>query len=92
MRTLRMRINPNGNPSRQQPSHIIELVSLLKDEGLVYPQLADAYGLLAKWCDKALERFRADTESGVMAYASEFRTSGLKAAREKLGLDVVCTG
>ena len=47
--------------------------------------------LLAKWCNKALERFRADTESVAMAYASEFRTSGLKAAREKLNLDVVCT-
>ena len=34
----------------------------------------------------------ADTESRAMAYASEFRTSGLKAARGKRNLDVVCTG
>ena len=91
MRTLHKRLK-QINPNLQQPVDIMELISLLIKEGLVYPQLADAYDLLAVWYKTAMERSRNHTDSDAITHVLEFGTQGLRYAREKLDLDLMCTG
>ena len=63
-----------------------KLVELLKIEGVVYPQLANAYRWLAEWCFEELKQQVAVVDP------QECREIGLKAARSELDLDIVCNG
>ena len=107
MRTLDHNISQNQDADRpyhyqHQPLlrnklffDIKYFADLLKHEGLRYPQLADVYGEEVLWYSIEEELVVAGAASG--RYESEtpiasLRMYALKAAREKLNLDVEATG
>ena len=63
-----------------------KLLELLKIEGIVYPHQAIVYQWLAEWCFEELNHKVAVVDH------HECREIGLKAARSKLDLDIVCNG
>ena len=77
-------------PSRKQRySDFLELQKLdelLENEGIIYPQRARAYGWMAEWCAREL------SQETVALDRQECRELGLKAARSKLDLDIICNG
>ena len=96
MQTLQAKIDRNWDldtPSgREAKREIInKLIENLKQEGFIYPQLADALDELGKLA-KELSVARAPNAMCAAAYATDCRNSALQIAREKLDLDVRCTG
>ena len=74
---------------RQRYFEFIELQNLdklLETEGIVYPQLARGHGWMAQWCARELSQEPAVLDR------QKCRELGLKAARSKLDLDIVCNG
>ena len=65
-------------------------IVLLQDEGLLYPQLADAYHKEIKWHIREMEHVAAGTVS--TQSSAGHRSDALKIATMKLDLDVVCNG
>ena len=71
---------------------IIELIHNLKQEGIIYPQLADALQELGDIAHKELSLARDQHGKSAAAYESYCHDSALQIAREKLDLDICCTG
>ena len=65
-------------------------IALLQEEGLFYPQLADAYHKEVKWHINEMKHVAAGTASTQSSAAH--RSDALKIAKTKLELDVVCNG
>ena len=63
-----------------------DLDHLLETEGIVYPQLARGHGWMAEWCARELRQKHAVLDR------QKCRKLGLKAARSKLDLEIVCNG
>lgn len=71
-------------------AHIQDFISLLKKEGLFYPQLADLYDQEVRW--NMVEMEQAKSEAAHDGYWARCREDALRVAREKLRLDVACNG
>ena len=65
-------------------------IALLQKEGLLYPQLADAYDEEIEWHTNEMKLLAAGTES--IQSSAAHRSDALKIAKSKLELDVVCNG
>ena len=72
--------------------NINKLIDNLRQEGIVYPQLADALDELGKLAYEELRVARTQLDMSAAAYVSDCRASALQIARHKLDLDVCCTG
>ena len=97
MRTLEARIasSTNLNTPRARGAKrekINELIHNLKQEGIIYPQLADALGKLGEITHKELSLARDQRDKNSAVYESYCYNSALEIARDKLDLDVCCTG
>ncbi len=97
MQTLQAEIDRNWDldtPSEREAKREIinKLIDNLKQEGLIYPQLADALDELGKLAKKELSVARAPNAMSAAAYATDCRDSALQIAWHKLDLDVRCTG
>ena len=97
MRTLEARIasSTNLNTPRARGAKrekINKLIHNLKQEGIIYPQLADALGKLEEITHKELSLARDQPNKSAAAYESFCYNSALQIARDKLDLDVCCTG
>ena len=97
MQTLQTKIDHNWNldtPSKRvaMRENINKLIDNLKQEGLIYPQLADALGELGNLAKKELSVARAPGAMSAATYATDCHKSALRIAREKLDLDVRCNG
>ena len=97
MRTLEASIisSTNLNTPRARGAkreNINELIHNLKQEGIIYPQLADALEELGKIAHKELSVARDQRDKSAAAYESYCYNSALQIARDKLDLDVCCTG
>lgn len=97
MRTLEASIirstnlnTPRARGAKRQ--NINELIHNLKQEGSIYPQLADALEELGKIAHKELSLARDQRDKSAAAYESYCHDSALQIARDKLDLDVCCTG
>ncbi|KAG7001904.1 hypothetical protein G7Y79_00030g064370 [Physcia stellaris] len=64
-----------------------KLLELIEIEGIGYPQQAEANGWLATWCIREIK-----LDGPTVMDREEARTMGLKAARNKLDLDIVAAG
>ena len=71
---------------------IIELIHNLEQEGIIYPQLADALQELGNIAHKDLSLARDQHGKSAAAYESYCHDSALQIAREKPDLDICCTG
>ncbi|KAL8792197.1 MAG: hypothetical protein Q9195_005219 [Heterodermia aff. obscurata] len=81
--------DPTVLSRRQRYLEFVELQKLdelLETEGILYPQRARGYGWMAEWCAREL------SQKTVALDRQECRQLGLKAARNKLDLDIVCNG
>ena len=91
MKALDANLNRNETVSKQRFLDIDHFEFLLKQEGLVYPQLADAYHSRASW-------YRVEMNSPTTAGATNLeyrrfcRDSALQAARNQLDLDITANG
>lgn len=97
MQALQTKIDRNrdlNTPSERQVKreNINKLIDNLKQEGLIYPKLADALDELGKLAHKELRVARTQSAMSVTAYISDCHNSALQIAREKLDLDVRCNG
>ena len=97
MQTLQTKIDHNWNldtPSKRvaMRENINKLIDNLKQEGLIYPQLADALGELGNLAKKELSVARAPGAMSAATYATDCHKSALQIGREKLDLDVRCNG
>ena len=97
MQTLQTKIERNWDldtPSKRvaMRENINKLIDNLKQEGLIYPQLADALGELGNLAKKELSVARAPGAMSAATYATDCHKSALHIAREKLDLDVRCNG
>ena len=97
MQNLETQIDHNCNlktPSgRQAKGQIInKLIDNLRQEGLIYPQLADALDELGKLAKEELSVAKSQSAMSAAAYTSDCRNTALHIARMKLDLDVCCNG
>ena len=97
MRTLEASIirSTNLNTPRARGAkreNINELIHNLKQEGIIYPQLADALEELGKIAHKELSLAREQRGKSAAAYESYCHDSELQIARDKLDVDICCTG
>lgn len=69
-------------------AHIKFFIVLLRQEGLLYPQLADMYEEEVKWYTREMR----STGDGDSLYKRRCLGEALDAARRKLDLDVTCNG
>lgn len=95
MKVLEGLITPveNQEPADQTTESLfnhMEISNLLQEEGLIYPDLADAYHGQALWWWRESER--VDGQKGADEYQKECRRQQLQNARKKLDLDVICNG
>ena len=79
--------NPTFNERQAELTGLRLLLDAAKSEQIVFPQQADIYGWLAEWCARECTQ----TEPLVMG-REESHTLGLEAARERLQLEILCTG
>ncbi|KAG7001905.1 hypothetical protein G7Y79_00030g064380 [Physcia stellaris] len=79
--------NPTFKQRQAELTGLRLLLDAAKMEQMVFPQQADIYGDLAEWC----AREGAQTGPIVMG-REESHKLGLEAAREKLQLEILCTG
>ena len=77
-----------SNQTTESLRNIIEMSNLLQVEGLLYPDLADAYHSQALWWCREGKR----DQSSVAEYQEICREQELQAARKELDLDVTCNG
>ncbi|KAL8949339.1 MAG: hypothetical protein Q9222_004544 [Ikaeria aurantiellina] len=66
------------------------LVSRLEREQLVYPQMADCQGKIADWWFREMRRCQQGSSAWVDAEVC--RSEGLKAARRRLQIELICLG
>lgn len=71
-------------------ANIRAYISLLKEEGLLYPQLADMYDREVRWYTVEMRRATSGAEHD--RYRAECLEDALRAARNKLCLDIACNG
>ena len=72
--------------------NINKLIDTLRQEGIIYPQLAGALDELGKLAYHELRLARNRRDVSAAAYESYCYNSALQIARDKLDLDVCCTG
>lgn len=65
-------------------------ISLLKTEGLLYPQLADLYDKEVRWYKVEMEQAASGAVHDI--YWAKCLEDALRAARDKLRLDIACNG
>ena len=80
--------NASHTPESLESSR--ELLKILHEEGLVYPQRADAYTSQAQWWENEMQCIRRGYQSD--GYREYCREKALDAARKRLDLDVIGTG
>lgn len=81
------RQNPTPIQRRTELNNLRSLLDDIKIEGIIFPQQAEIYGWLAEWCAREL------AQGGIVVMSrEESREMGLEAAREKLKLEILCTG
>ena len=74
----------------QRLANIKKFILLLQQEGLVYPQQADMYDEEIEWYQKELKYVTTGAEHA--RYKARCLEEALQVARNKLCLDVACTG
>ena len=95
IRDLRTQIDRSPDPStpdqrEARRENINKLIDNLKQEGIVYPQLADALDELGKLAYEELRVARIQLDSAA-GYESDYLASALQITRHKLDLNVRCT-
>ena len=86
------RINDSNAPADRKTllAYIQDFISLLNQEGLCYPQLADLYDQEVRW--HTVEMQQAKSGAVHDRYWAKCLEDALQAARNKLRLDVACNG
>lgn len=86
------RINDSNAPADRKMllAYIQDFISLLNQEGLSYPQLADLYDQEVRW--HRVEMQQATSGAVHDRYWAKCLEDALQAARNKLRLDVACNG
>ena len=95
MRTLEQQIEANKRSTvpavrNQRLGNIKKFILLLQQEGLVYPQQADMYDEEIDWYQRELKYVTTVAEHA--RYQTRCLEEALQVARNKLYLDVACTG
>ena len=91
MGTLEPEFDEVGTASESRLLNLNRFIHLLQEEGLVYPQLADAYRSRASWYRMKMNSPTTEGETNV-EYRRFCRDSALQAARSALDLDIVANG
>ena len=81
---------PSGREAKRQ--NINKLIDNIRQEGLIYPALADALDNLGKLAEEELSFAKDPNAMSASAYARDCHEIALQIAREKLDLDVRCNG
>ena len=81
---------PSGREAKRQ--NINKLIDNIRQEGLIYPALADALDDLGKLAEEELSFAKDPNAMSASAYARDCYEIALQLAREKLDLDVRCNG
>ena len=95
MRDLEQQIKDNKRSTvpdvrNQRLANIKKFILLLQQEGLVYPQQADMYNEEIDWHQMELKYVTTGAEHA--RYKARCLEEALQIARNKLYLDVACTG
>ena len=95
MRSLKANIKQNKHSTQpavrnQRLANIQKFILLLRQEGLVYPQIPDMLMRGIKWYRKELEHATNGNEHA--RYRAKCVEDALHVARQKLDWDVACTG
>ena len=95
MRDLKNDLNANGNLNQltdrtRRYSLIKEFITLVQQEGLIYPQLAGAYFKKIVWYEKEMGLLFPNSVAAEIP--SSLREKALKVARKMLDLEVACNG
>ena len=80
-----------GTASEDRLLNLKDSVHLLQEEGLVYPQLADAYRSKASWYRMKMNSPTAEGETN-LGYRRLCRDYDLQTARDQLDLDIIANG
>lgn len=90
-RRMRELMDPSSTVARDKFQLLADIkfvMVLLRQEGLLYPQLADMYDEEVEWYRREMR----STGNGNARYKGRCREEALEAARQKLDLDVTCNG